>query len=102
VLPKDYNANFVQAQFLASSPLLQEISQPESPIIARLEKIESTEACITEAFASSLGRSPDTVELKQVTNLLKTASATTEGRIKAIRNLLHALITSPEFLISPR
>ncbi len=102
VLPKDYNANFVQAQFLANSPLLEEISQPASPIIARLEKIESTEACITEAFISSLGRVPETVEINHVANLLTTASASSEGRIKAIRNLLHALITSPEFLISPR
>lgn len=102
VLPKDYTANFAQAQFLANSPALREISQSESPVITRLQKIGSAEKCITEAFSTTLGRAPDADESEYMVKLLNAASATEEGRIKAIRNILHALITCPEFLIAPR
>jgi hypothetical protein len=102
VLPKDYNANFVQAQFLTTSPLLREISQPESPLIARLQTVTPPETCVIEAFTATLGRKPESDEAKYFADAIQAASSTEEGRINAIRNIVHALVTSPEFLIVPR
>jgi mono/diheme cytochrome c family protein len=102
VLPKDYNANFVQAQFLTTSPLLREVTQPESPLIARLQTVTPPETCVIEAFTATLGRKPESDEAKYFADAIQAASSTEEGRTNAIRNIVHALVTSPEFLIVPR
>jgi hypothetical protein len=102
VLPKDYNATFVQAQFLSSAPLLRELTQPASPVIARLQSIASIETCVTEAFIAALGRNPEPDELKYMMKTFQPNPTHQEDRIKAIGNLVHALVTSPEFLTVPR
>ena len=102
VLPKDYNANFVQAQFLANSPLIRDLLNPENPTINRLEKISDTNECVTETFKVTLGRPPDPAEKQRFTEFLQPSSSSPTDRLAALQTILHAIITSPEFLIVPR
>jgi hypothetical protein len=100
VLPKDYNAHFQQAQFLSNSPLIQELfSAPESPLLNQLLHTTDAAECIRAAFRVTLGRSPDAEEQHRFESFLCAAPA---DRVSAIREILHALITCPEFLTAPR
>lgn len=100
VLPKDYNANFQQAQFLASSPLLRELfAAPDNPTVKQLAQIDDPGACVSAAFLAALGRSPEPDEKGPFEAFLASA---TRDRASALREILHALVTCPEFLTAPR
>lgn len=103
VLPRDYNATFQQAQFLSGSPLLRELfSAPENTTVRRLEAIPGEAECAAAAFFATLGRSPEPEEQAAFVNFLSRTPHGSAARTGALRTMLHALVTSPEFLISPR
>ena len=99
VLPKDYNATFQQAQFLANSPALAALLNPSpSNTVARIAALPESTAKVREAFLAVQGRLPDDVEAAQASAFLNERSnKPTEG----IRDLLWALMTSAEFLTAP-
>ena len=100
VLPKDYNATFQQAQFLSHSPLIRELFEsPENPTITRLSGIPENSECVCAAFLAALGRLPVPVEKEKFVAFL---NASSNDRTRALREILHALITCPEFLVAPR
>ncbi|MEK0448130.1 MAG: hypothetical protein RL088_398 [Verrucomicrobiota bacterium] len=89
VLPREYNATFQQAQFLTNSPALAAVLKPAPGNTAeRLEKIPDSSARVREAFRAVLDREPDSDELAAASRL-------------SPRDLLWALMTSAEFLITP-
>lgn len=89
VLPRDYNATFQQAQFLTNSPALAAVLKPAPGNTAeRLEKIPEPSARVREAFRAVLDREPHSDELAAASRL-------------SPRDLLWALMTSAEFLITP-
>ena len=99
VLPKDYNASFQQAQFLANSPALAAILNPSpSNTVARIAALPDPAARVREAFLAVHGRAPDSVEAKQTKTFF-------DGRpdqpAEAVRDLMWALMTSAEFLTMP-
>jgi len=95
VLPKEYNATFQQAQFLANSPALLAMLKPAAE---RLAAVEGDSERVRQAFLSVLGRAPDTEELAAVKAFLKERATDPTG---AARDLLWALMTSAEFLTMP-
>ena len=99
VLPKDYNATFQQAQFLANSPALAALLNPSpSNTVARIAALSGSTAKVREAFLAVQGRLPDDVETAQASTFLdERSNKPTEG----IRDLLWALMTSAEFLTAP-
>jgi hypothetical protein len=99
VLPKDYNATFQQAQFLANSPALGAISQAtEGNTAARLVALSEPGDRVREAFLAVYGRLPESDEAMQAEALL---NARTDRPAEAVRDLLWALMTSAEFLTMP-
>lgn len=99
VLPKDYNATFQQAQFLASSPALTEVLKPvPGGTVTRLAALPERAARVTAAFAAVYARSPQADEAKQALAFLEGRPDQPEA---AIRDLLWALMTSAEFLTMP-
>ncbi len=99
VLPKDYNATFQQAQFLANSPALAVLLNPSpSNTVARIAALPESTAKVREAFLAVQGRLPDDVEAVQASAFLnERANKAAEG----VRDLLWALMTSAEFLTAP-
>ncbi len=99
VLPKDYNATYQQAQFLADSPPLAEILKPTATNTAmRLTALSNPTARAKEAFLATYARLPDAEESAQAKAFLKARS---NEPAEADRDLLWAMMTSAEFLTMP-
>jgi mono/diheme cytochrome c family protein len=99
VLPKDYNATYQQAQFLADSPLLAGILKPErANTMTRLTALPDPVARVREAFLATYARLPDAEEAAQAKAFLKSRS---KQPVEADRDLLWAMMTSAEFLNMP-
>lgn len=99
VLPRDYNATFQQAQFLANSPGLAQLTQPASGGTAvRLIALPAVATRVREAFVAVYGRLPDAEEEKQAGTFL---SRRAERPAEAVRDLLWAMMTGAEFLTMP-
>jgi hypothetical protein len=95
VLPKEYNATFQEAQFLANSPALLSMLKPAAE---RLARVEGDSERVRQAFLSVLGRAPDAEESAAVNAFLKERAHDPTG---GARDLLWALMTSAEFLMMP-
>ncbi|MBI4663520.1 MAG: DUF1553 domain-containing protein [Verrucomicrobia bacterium] len=96
LFPAEYNASLAQATFLSNSPLLDALLQKRpGNTTARLLQLDSFEARIGPAFATVLGRAPDSEERKRVQEFL--AKQTTEAGVK---HLLWALLASAEFQVN--
>lgn len=99
VLPREYNATFQQAQFLANAPALAELLKPEgSGTVSRLASIRDRTARVQEAFRRTYGRQADADEMAAA---LALADGTEAAAGAASRDLLWALMTSAEFLTMP-
>ncbi len=99
VLPREYNATFQQAQYLAHAPGLAELLKPEgSGTVPRLAAMKEPTARVQEAFRRTYGRQADTDELAAALALADGAD-TSAGA--SSRDLLWALMTSAEFLTMP-
>lgn len=99
VLPKEYNATYQQAQFLANSPLLAGILKPEpASTMTRLTALPDPAARVKEAFLATYARLPDSEEAAQAKAFLKSRS---KQPVAADRDLLLAMMTSAEFLTMP-
>ena len=60
VLPRDYNANYQQAQFLANSPLIAAILKPEpGTTVTRVAAVPNFSGLVREAFLDVYERAPD-------------------------------------------
>ncbi len=109
VMPREYNATFQQAQFLAYSPLMTSLLQPVAGgILERMGAAASPAERAEMAFLAVYGRKPDEVELTQARAFLEgRSSPEDQGEAKAdaamagARDLLWALLTSAEFLATP-
>lgn len=98
VLPRDYNAGLRQAQFLDNSPEIAELLQPTAPTVAQLLSLPDPAARVRGAFRTIFGRLPDDEEAAHALAFLNDTSRSPEA---ALRELLWALLTSPEFLLMP-
>jgi mono/diheme cytochrome c family protein len=99
VLPKDYNATYQQAQFLANSALIVGVLKPSgSNTVSRLSAMPDAGARVKEAFLTAYERPPDSDEAAQAKAFLK-SRAKQPG--DANRDLLWAMMTSAEFLTIP-
>jgi mono/diheme cytochrome c family protein len=99
VFPKDYNATYQQAQFLANSSLLAGILKPDpGSTVSRLTTLPDPAACVREAFLATYARRPDAEEAAQAKAFLKSHS---KEPAQADRDLLWAMMTSAEFLTMP-
>ncbi len=99
VLPKDYNASYQQAQFLANSSLIAEILKSGSTnTVSRLAALADPNACVQEAFLATYARLPDSEEAGYAKTFLKERA---KHPAEADRDLLWALMTSAEFLTMP-
>jgi hypothetical protein len=96
IMPDTYNPSLQQALFLTNSPVLDEMLKP-SPgnTTTRLMAITSPEIRVREAFLTVLGRSPDSVELKQCKQMLVSQSPE-----RGVKNLLWALLSEAEFKVN--
>jgi mono/diheme cytochrome c family protein len=99
VLPRDYNATYQQAQFLAAAPELESLLKPDSSTtVERLASIADPASKVREAFRAVFGRLPDEDEIAHAAALLE---AHAEQPAESAGNLLWALMTSAEFLTAP-
>ena len=99
VLPKQYNATFQQAQFLATSPALAALVKPENAnTAARLAALPEPADRVREAFLAVDGRLPDPEEATQAAEFLRGRA---DRPAEAVRDLLWALMTGAEFLTAP-
>jgi mono/diheme cytochrome c family protein len=99
VLPKDYNATYQQAQFLANSSVISEILKPKpASTITRLTAMRDPTVRVREAFLATYDRLPDAEEAGQAKAFLKARS---KRPLEADRDLLWAMMTSAEFLTMP-
>lgn len=99
VLPRDYNATFQQAQFLAHSPALAEILKPvPDNTVTLLAALSDTATRVREAFLAAYNRTPDAEEAAQADAFLKERPGQPAD---AVRDLFWALLTSAEFLTFP-
>ncbi len=99
VLPKDYNATYQQAQFLANSSLISEILKPKpASTITRLTSLPDPAVRVREAFLATYDRLPDADEAGQAKAFL---TARSKRPLEADRDLLWAMMTSAEFLTMP-
>jgi mono/diheme cytochrome c family protein len=99
VLPKDYNATYQQAQFLASSSMIAGILKPEpASTMTRLTALPDPVARVREAFLATYARLPDSEEAAQARAFLNSRS---KQPAEANRDLLWAMMTSAEFLTMP-
>ncbi len=98
VLPKEYHATFQQAQFLTQSPALSALLSPApGNTAALLLDLPDTSAKVQRAFRAVSDRAPDPAEAAAAAALLDAAPTSPA----AVRDLLWALMTGPEFLTSP-
>ena len=99
VLPKDYNATYQQAQFLANSSLLGGMLKPApDSAVKRLVDLPGTPERVRAAFLEVFARLPDAREAAQAEAMLKSRSKQPGA---AVRDLLWAMMTSAEFLTMP-
>jgi mono/diheme cytochrome c family protein len=99
VLPRDYNATFQQAQFLANSPGLADAIRPQpGGTVARLAGLADDEARVREAFLAAYGRLPDGDEAARAVAFL---GERRDRPADGVRDLWWALLTSAEFLTMP-
>lgn len=99
VLPKDYNATFQQAQFLASSPETANVTKAaKDSLNARLAALPDNKARAREMVLAIYGREPDAEESAQAEAFLNSRADKPED---GVRDFLWALMTSAEFLTSP-
>jgi mono/diheme cytochrome c family protein len=99
VLPRDYNATFQQAQFLAGSPELASLLKPApGSTVERLAAVADPASGVREAFLAAFGRWPDAEERAQAVAFLEAHS---ERPVESAGDLLWALMTSAEFLTAP-
>jgi mono/diheme cytochrome c family protein len=99
VLPRDYNATYQQAQFLANSSLLGGMLKPApDSAVKRLVDLPSTTERVRAAFLEVFARLPDAGEAAQAEAMLKKRSRQPAA---AVRDLLWAMMTSAEFLTMP-
>ncbi len=99
LLPKEYNATFQQAQFLANSSGLGDILKPSSSnTVTRLVALHEVSARVRDAFLTVHSRPPDAEELGQGVNLLRDRP---QQPAEGVRDLLWAMMTSAEFLTMP-
>ena len=99
VLPREYNATYQQAEFLANSPLLSGVLKSgTNGTVTRLAALPDQTARIKEAFLDVDGRPPDADETAQAKAFLKARSGKPD---EDMRELLWALMTSAEFLTMP-
>lgn len=97
IMPLEYIATTQQAMFLTNSPAVAELLNPDpGTTVARLLELTEPEARVREAFLQTLGRLPDDEELSHTVEFLKAKAAA--GRSEtAVKELLWALLTGPEF-----
>jgi hypothetical protein len=99
VVPREYQATFQQAQFLSAAPALKELLEPvPGSTIAGIVALPTPSERVEAAFRAVLGRAPEPEEVARVEEVL---AVRPEQPIGAIRDLLWALLTSPEFLTMP-
>jgi len=99
VLPKDYNATYQQAQFLANSSLIADILKPGSDgTIKRLAAAPDPTVRVREAFLATYDRLPDGEESKRAKAFIQSRS---KRPLEADRDLMWAMMTSAEFLTTP-
>ncbi len=99
VLPREYQATVQQARFLASSPELGALLEPVAgSTAARMLAIPDPPGRVEAAFRAAYGRSPDAEETAAAVALLEAGAGDPAG---AVRDLLWALLTAPEFLTKP-
>ncbi len=102
VLPRDYNATFQQAQFLANSPAFAEILKPvEGGAIRRIASLPDPEERVRQTFLAVYGRTPDAEELRASVSLLKPKGNPPADAAAGVSDLFWALLTSAEFLTLP-
>ncbi len=103
VLPRDYNATFQQAQFLANSPAFAELLQPvDGGAIQRIAALSDPAERVRQTFLSVYGRAADGEELQAAMALLKPATgAAATNAVAGVSDLFWALLTSAEFLTLP-
>ncbi len=99
VLPKDYNATFQQAQFLANSTALAELLKPApGGALDRMTGLPTTPARVQDAFLTVYGRVPDAEEATQAGQFLNQRP---DAPALAAGDLFWALMTSAEYLTMP-
>jgi hypothetical protein len=99
VLPKDYNATYQQAQFLADSSQLAGILKTEpGSTMTRLTALPDPAVRAREAFQATYARLPDAEEARQAKAFMKARS---KHPVEADRDLMWAMMTSAEFLTMP-
>ena len=99
VLPREYQATFQQAQFLSAAPALEDLLEPVSEsTVARIAALPAPSERIEAAFRAVLGRAPEPEEAARAGEVL---GVRPEQPVEAVRDLLWALLTSPEFLTMP-
>lgn len=99
VAPREYHATFQQARFLSSSPALQELLDPApGGTTARIVALPGSAERVDAAFRAVYGRPPAPDEASRTVAFLEA-----EGRdpVAAVRDLLWALMVSPEFMTMP-
>lgn len=99
VLPREYQATFQQAQFLAHAPALRALLTTEkSPVMGRILQETGPMARVRIAFEAVLGRGPDAEESERLERFVAHPD---RAPAEAVRELLWALLTSAEFLTVP-
>lgn len=99
VMPRDYNATFQQAQFLAESQDLAKLLKPATgSTVERLAHVDNQESRVREAFMAAFQRRPDDEEQMQALAFLASQADAPDG---GAGDLLWALVTSAEFLTTP-
>ena len=92
----DYSASLQQAMFLSNSPLLDDLLQSHpGNTAASILAAKSPAEGVERAFVACYGRKPSPDEITQCQSFLKHRDAPT-----GVRELLWALLTSPEFLLN--
>lgn len=99
VMPREYQATFQQAQFLAAAPAIKDLLEPvPGSTITGIVALPAVPERVEAAFRAVLGRPPEEEELARVGEVLATRP---EQPVEAVRDLLWALATSAEFLTMP-
>jgi mono/diheme cytochrome c family protein len=99
VLPREYNATFQQAQFLANSPELADLLKPApGSTAACLAALPDAASRVQKAFLAVDGRLPEPEEAARAGAFLRERP---DQPAEGVRDLLWALMTSAEFLTMP-
>ena len=102
VLPRDYNATFQQAQFLANSPAFADMLKPvDGGAIQSIAALPDPAERVRQTFLAVYGRAADGEELQAAMALLKPGNGDAAGAVAGVSDLFWALLTSAEFLTLP-